>query len=212
MNEPADAAFELDVRFMQNGRRSVILFLPPEYHAPIGLVIAYWGAFEMLFDTCLDLIISSEASDGKVRNTAGWKRKGFRGKAKIFKEICHEWISTRNPQLNDDIISIIDKSLELSMYRNTIAHGAFSYTIPAYSSKGINVKAYNSTTQHDWPFNVDTLKELYHDISHICADLLRSFSSFAKIDGPICTIDDAEVVRIYRETIHTWNPDPQKRP
>ncbi|MCX7062123.1 MAG: hypothetical protein NTZ11_14730, partial [Gammaproteobacteria bacterium] len=67
MTHPATHSF--DVRFMQEGKQSVMLFLPEAYYALIGLVVVYWGNFEVVLDSCLQGLIRAEAADGGRRET-----------------------------------------------------------------------------------------------------------------------------------------------
>lgn len=211
MTDPIEAQFQFDIKFMRKGKRSVGLLLPLDYHAPIGLVIAYWGNFEIAFDTCLKWLITEEQADGSIRDVAGWQRRQFESRRKLFKEICNEWLSTWRPKEAVDLIQIVDKSADLSAKRNNIAHGTFQYTILPYSSTVTNILALNHSNGKPWPFDVMKLKKLYHDISHLTAELFECFSEFAQMQGQPILFEDKELLRVYRETIHPWNPNPKKR-
>jgi hypothetical protein len=206
------ASFSFDIKYMQEGRYSVLLFLPEAYHAPIGLIVAYWGNFEVVFDSCLEGLIAGEIADGKVRDTSGWKRQSFRRRRKLFKDICKEWLMTWRPDEADRLIAIIDAASQLQSRRNLIAHGTYGYSIPPHSSVAQECYAFNGSTNEKMPFDEEVLKRIYHEISHVTADLVHTFQSFGKISGPYSQLADAEILRVYRETVHQWNPDPGKRP
>jgi hypothetical protein len=209
-NVPASSSF--DVRFMKKGKHSVILFLPETYHAPIGLIIAYWGNFELTFDFCLEALITAEAADGKLRETSGWKRLIFKRRRKIFEEVCKDWLAAWNSEAALKLQSILALSSSLHAQRNIIAHGIYGYTIPSDSSIAQQCYAQNLSTGRKMFFDERVLKKIYHDISHITADLIMTFGSIGKVQGPFYAISDEEILRTYRETVHPWNPNPKKRP
>ncbi|AEJ01167.1 hypothetical protein Nit79A3_1332 [Nitrosomonas sp. Is79A3] len=206
------ASISFDVKYMQKGKHSVILILPEAYHAPIGLIVAYWGNFEVIFDSCLEGLIIGEIDDGKVRETKGWKHKGFKKRRELFKDICDEWLASWDPAAAAKLTSIIDSASHLHSRRNLIDHGTYGYTIPAQSSIAKGCYAYSNATEEKMPFDEHILKKIYHDISHTTANLVRTFSSFGKVEGQFHTLPDSEILRIYRETTHPWNPNPAKRP
>ncbi|KSV95392.1 hypothetical protein [Sinorhizobium sp. GL28] len=205
------ASFDFDVRYMRKGKHSVMLFLPPEYHAPIGLVIAFWGNFEVFFDKVLAGLIEGEASDGVTRDTLNWRRRNFERRRELFRDICKEWIASWQPEASQKLLHILDQSGDLSAKRNTVAHGTYAYSIAPYSSDAVDVRALNHSTGKEWPFTVDTLKKLYHDISHLTYDIYECFLSIGKIEGDFHAIADSEILRVYRETHHPWHPNPKKR-
>jgi hypothetical protein len=95
--DPPPAALSFDRRFMRKGKHSVVVFLLEAYHAPIELVIAYWGNFESFFDACLAGLIAGERGAGILRDTKEWKRLKFKRRRAMFKAICSEWLQTRRP-------------------------------------------------------------------------------------------------------------------
>lgn len=205
------ASLSFDVRYLQSGKHSIFLFLPEAYHALIGLVVAYWGSFEVLFDSCLEGLIAAEVADGKTRETSRWRRQNFKARRKLFKEICDEWLATWKPEEAKKLVSILDSASHLHSRRNLIAHGTYEYSIPAHSSFARNCFASNNSTNEKMEFDERILKKIYHDISHLTADLIITFESFGEVKGPFRMLPDAEILRIYRETVHPWNPNPKKR-
>lgn len=206
------ASLSFDVRFMQRGKHSIFLFLPEAYHAPIGLVVAYWGSFEVLFDSCLGSLIAAEVADGKTRETSRWRRKNFKDRRRLFKEICDEWLTTWKPEVAKKLVSILDSASHLHSRRNLIAHGTYEYSIPPHSSVASNCYAFNKSTNEKMRFDERILKKIYHDISHLTADLIDTFKSFGEVEGPFLMLPDSEILRINKETVHPWNPNPKKRP
>lgn len=206
------ASLSFDVRYMQKGKHSVVLFLPEAYHALIGLVVAYWGNFEVVFDACLEGLIAGEVADGKVRETTGWRRQKFKNRRKLFKDICDEWLVSWNPVAAAKLTLILDSASHLHSRRNLIAHGTYGYSIPAQSSVAQGCYAFSTATSEKMPFDEHVLKKIYHDISHTTADLVDTFQSIGKIEGPFYALPDSEILRIYRETVHPWNPNPARRP
>lgn len=205
------ASLSFDIRFMKKGKHSVILFLPEAYHAPIGLVIAYWGNFETVFNACLGGLIEAEQNDGGTRDTTAWKHRRFKSRRELFKELCSEWLAGKKPEVATLIAEMADRAGDLSWKRNMIAHGAYSYEIPPMSSGAVNCRAIDHEKGKEFPFDETVLKRLYHDISHLTADLVAAFSAIGKVEGPFHALPDTEILRVYRETSHPWNPNPKKR-
>lgn len=206
------ASQSFDVRFLQKGKHSVVLFLPQEFHALIGLIIAYWGNFEVVFDSCLNGLIEGEKLDGRERETSGWEKRSFKKRRKLFRNICDDWLSEWKPEEAKKIIPILESASHLRSRRDVIAHGTYGYIMPSYSSTATDFYAKNNSTGEKMPFDERILKKLYHDISHVTADLIFTFQSIGKVKGPFYAIPDADLLRIYRETEHPWNPNPRKRP
>ncbi len=206
------AALSFDIRYLVAGKRSVMLFLPEAHHAAIGLVVAYWGNFEVVFDACLSGLIAAEAADGQARDTTNWKYRSYKKRRLLFGRICKERLGTWKPDVSDQLAGVAEASGPLHAKRNLIAHGTYSYTIPPQSSVATNCYAVNQATGEKMQFDQDVLKALYHDISHLTADLVNTFGSIAKIEGPFYAVSDEEILRIYHDSVHPWNPDPRKRP
>lgn len=206
------AGSSFDIIFMVPGKHSVMLFLPEEYHGLIGLVVAYWGNFEVVFDSCLDGLIRGEQADGKTRKVSGWKRQSFKARRTLFTDICEEWLSTRKPEAAHALTLLLDQAAHLHSRRNLIAHGTYGYTIPPNSSVATECFALSASTNEKLSFDEHVLKQLYHDISHLTADLVNLILSIGKWEGDYMAIPDAEILRIYHDTTHPWNPDPKKRP
>lgn len=210
-NEPASASMSFDVRFMRKGKHSIFLHLPEDYHAPIGLVVAYWGSFETIFDAMLSALIEGEQADGVDRDAGNWRRKSFKHRRKLLKDVCTRWLSTWDSTAAEKIKTIADTAGDISRKRNLIAHGTYSYTVLARSSSAVSCRAINHKTGDELMFDLDVLKKLYHDISHLAADLLIAFQSLGEVHSSFVTIPDEEILRLYRETEHPWNPNPKKR-
>ncbi len=188
-----------------------MLFLPEAYYALIGLVVVYWGNFEVVFDSCLQALIEGEASDGGKQRTSKWRRQSFKVKSQLFRAIVTEWVSTWNTQTAAQLVDLLDASLKLQKRRNMIAHGTYGYSIPPMSSVAESCYAINNSTGEKLPFDEIVLKEIYHGISHLTADLVLAFKTIGKVEGQVDARKDDELLRIYRETVHPWNPDPRLR-
>ncbi len=193
---PPTASLSFDRRFLRNGKQSAFIFLPQEYHAPIGLVIAYWGNFEALFDACLGCMIEQERLKGGERDTANWQRSAFKKQRRIFKEICSDFISIRYPETAKEVFRIIDNCSNLHQKRNMIAHGTYNYTVLPHSSEITDFRAFDKKG-NSMIFNEYILKELYHDISHITADLIIAFQNHGELSGPCFLFQDSEMLKVF---------------
>jgi hypothetical protein len=210
-DNPPFAALDFDIRFMRKGKHSTLLFLPKEYHASIGLIVAYWGNFEVVFDSMLDGLLEGEKSGGVVRSTTDWRKQKFRCRNSIFKEVCSEWLSTWRPTEAQTLLQISDTAADLHWRRNMIAHGTYAFTMPPNSNVATRCRAISASTGKEMPFDEKVLKKLYHDISHLTADLVMTVRAFGEIQGPFHALPDTEILRFYRETDHPWHPNPAKR-
>ena len=168
---------------MRKGKHSTILFLPEAYHGPIGLVIAYWGNFETVFNACLAGLLEAEQNDGGSRDTTGWQGIRFRSRRQLFKALCAEWLQNRKPQVAAALAELADRAGDLSWKRNMIAHGVYTYTIPSGSNVAVNCKAIDHEKGKEFVFDEIILKRLYHDISHLTADLVMGKKSAIPLDG-----------------------------
>jgi hypothetical protein len=176
------------------------------------LVVAHWGNFEIVFDACVEALIDGEAADGKVRDVSGWREKKFRRRWELLKDVSMNWLATWNQAGAEKLLPVLERAAHLHSRRNLIAHGIYGYTIPPNSSVATDCYARSLKTGKKFFFDLDVLKKLYHDISHCTADLLIVFQSIGKVEGPFMVVSDAEILRAYRETIHPWNPNANKRP
>lgn len=174
--------------------------------------MAYWGNFEVIFDSCLNGLIQGERLDGRERKTSGWEQLSFKKRSKLFKEICNEWLYAWKSDEAKKLNAILDAASHLRARRDIIAHGTYGYTIPPHSSIATNCLAINNKTKEKMPFDEHTLKKIYHDISHLTADLIFTFQKIGKVNGPFHAIPDSEILQIYRDTVHPWNPNTKKRP
>lgn len=196
---PAIGSF--DRRFLKRGKHSTILCLPSAYHAPIGLVVAYWGTFENVFNCILRDIIEGEANDGGTRNTAGWFGSEFRRRRELFKAICREWLASWKPEEAKLLADLCDRAGDLRWKRDMIAHGVYGYTILPGSNIATDCHALNEKTGDKMPFDEYSLLKLYHDISHMTADLvLISVSCAETAKGQFLAVPDTEILRVFRET------------
>ncbi|WP_226636475.1 hypothetical protein [Brevundimonas poindexterae] len=211
-NGPPQAAFDFDARFMRKGKRSAIVLLPPDYLAPIGLIIAHWGQFERLFAVAIDAMLRAEAADGIARDwVRDSKRTSFKTRCRLLKDLCREWLAIKRPEQAKALMGIIDRASSLASKRNLIAHGSYAYAIEPHSSTVTNCRAVDHDTGKEMAFDETVLKKLYHDIAHETAELWFTLRSFCTIDGQLWTFEDAEILRIYRETDHPWNPNPNRQ-
>lgn len=205
--------FPFDITNLSEGRHSVFLYLPQSFHSHIGLVVALWGNFEVAMDQFLGLLIDAEALDGSARDTKHWKNSNFKKRRRILRDICNEWLAKKNPDVAARLLGILDSTGHLHWQRNMIVHGNYGYTILASSSQTSDCYAYNGERSEKLRFDEAVLKRLCSDISHLTADLVIAFGEIAKINSmPFAVISDSELLRIYRDTTHPWNPDPAKRP
>lgn len=207
-----DAGFAVDVRFMRKGKHSAIVYLPQDYQASIGLIIAHWGQFERLFNVAIDTLLRGEAAAEVARDNVGnWQRARFKTRRRLFKSLCRDWLAIKRPEQAKTLMSLADRAASLANKRNLIAHGSYAYSIPPYSGTATNCRAINHETGEEMPFDELVLKKLYHDIAHDTAELWLTLSSFCTIEGQLGTFEDTEMLRVYRETSHPWNPNPNRR-
>jgi hypothetical protein len=190
---------------------SAAVFLPAAFHAPIGLVIATWGQFEETFDAALCALISGESQDGGHRNTGEWQNTKFKRRQELFKSICAEWLASWRPNEATSLNDLLGRAADLHWRRNMIAHGRFVYSILPHSSTASNFRAISVRKNREMPIDEEKLKKLHHDIAHLTGELAVTFKRIGTFEGPVPVFADDDFLRIYRETIHPWNADPNKR-
>lgn len=209
--QQTQSSFSFKLPFLRKGKHLSLLHLPEIYLPDIGAVIAYWGHLEMILDQCLKGLIEAEAADKIERDTEGWQRQPFRRRKRLFKAICRDWVSTWNPAVAAELAKIADKASSLARKRNMIAHGNYGFTLLPHSSTAEKCRAVNHETGEEMFFDTHVLQKLWHDISHLAADFILAMAKIGEIEGPWHALPDTELLRVYRETNHPWNPNPSKR-
>jgi hypothetical protein len=207
-----EAAGTFDVRFLHKDKCSVFLHLPQPYHAEIGLIVAHWGCFESTFDVYLGAlrsVIERQDAAGKSRQESGSLARRRREMHQLSEVIFRD----KRPRVADQVTALLGRVAELSFKRNLIVHGHYGYTIPPKSSLATDCYAFNNKGEKFY-FDQDTLKRLHHDISHATAELIDIFAPVVREKGdfPFIVIPDSELLRVYQDSVHRWNPDPAKRP
>jgi hypothetical protein len=200
------AHFQIHPEYLKKGKHSAVLFLPEAFHAEIGLIIAHWGQFEMLFNVALGALIDAEAQSGTVRDTEGWKRSQFKRRRTMFKEVCTEWLSTWKHKEALALLKISDRAGDLAWKRNMIAHGLYQMTILPHSSTAIDCVAVNEETNERFSFDLHVLRKLWHDIAHLGGDLLITLKSFAQVSDGFHAFSDTDLLRMHEETIRRQPP------
>lgn len=199
-SQPVPATASFDRRYLKRGKYSAIVYLPPAYHAHVGLVIAQWGQFETVFNACLDGLVNGEQLDGVGRETNNWQGDEFRRRRELFKTICTEWLSTWRPDEAKVLCQLCDTAGDLRWKRDMIAHGTYSFTLPPRTALATNCHAINHRSGQVMPFDEHILTKLHHDIGHLTGDLLFTFKRFAEIDAPIVALPDTQLLQVFRET------------
>jgi hypothetical protein len=210
--ESHEATLSFDTRFLKKGKRSVVLLLPDTMHAGIGLVIAYWGHFEFIFDRCLEGLVEADAEINPGRETSAWKKNNFRSRRQLFRTLCLETLAPKFEDEAKKLILLDQRVGDLHWRRNMLAHGQYEYSLLPHSSKATNFRARNPRNNKVMPFTLDTIKKLHHQISHLSADLITIFSVFSKIEGDFHTFPDTELLEAYREWKTHHDPTTAHKP
>ena len=159
-------------------------------------MVAYWGNFESLFNACLEAIVASETASGSSRKVGRWRRGSFRLRCNLFHAICDEWLRDGRPAAADTLIDVIERARLLHQQRNMIAHGCYGYTILPRSSRAVDCVAINGDTGERLQFDERVLTQLYHDISHITAELWATAATFGNATGTMAIIEDSDLIAL----------------
>jgi hypothetical protein len=201
-----DGSFKIS--YLKEGDHIAILPIPNDLLRLIGLVVAHWGLFETLLDTLIDGFITAIKKD-----IPGWRRLGFTKRKELFKTLVDEWFESR-PAIAASYRQIIGDAASLFWQRNIVSHGQYRVTFPPAGSEPPVFWAEGVHNGKPVNLSIDepTLEQLWHGIAHLTGALKHTVTLHGSLGEWPWTWPDTELLRVYRETIHPWNPNPDKRP
>jgi hypothetical protein len=170
------------------GKHTFMMALDDEIMVMLGKIVVYWGAFEVRMDSLIETI-----SDRMRRpSPPGWRRMSFKKRKELFRDTMREYTKSMFPILTKVFDDICATSADLHWRRNLVAHGYYELipngVLDEDGSQGIKFVANGEVNGRKTSINVDlpTLDKLWHDISHLNADLLVAIT---QMGGKVSSID-----------------------
>ena len=122
-------------------------------------------------------------------------------------------LNSNEPKLWAEFEAVANRALELHWQRNVIVHGSYGAVIAPYSDHAtFYAEGFRRKEPVRIELNHDVLEQLWHDISHLGGALFDAFSQIGTIEGVWPTLLDTDILRVYRESHHPWNPNPDRIP
>jgi hypothetical protein len=214
MSNPSDenksqVTVSFNVQYLKKGSHIVFLPVPEAELRLIGLVAAHWGTFEVQLNS---LIASILASIGQVID--GWERLGFKKRKEMLADLIKEQLADL-PETERRYRKLLGDAADLYWRRNTVAHGQYRVTFPPAGSEPPSfwAESFYKNRPVRVDINVPTLEKLWHDIAHLTGELQQIVKSHGgTVSGWPQAWPDEQILRVYTETIHPWNPNPDMRP
>jgi hypothetical protein len=207
----SEVSSSFKIEYLYEGGTVVLLSIPDNLLVLIGQVAAQWGAFEVQLDKLMAAIFVSIGTSPE-----GWERQGFAKRKKLFVHTVRDHLGKTYPLAADNYRKIAGDSADLYWRRNVVVHGNYriNFTPPGSERpifwaegvhNGLNVKV---------DLNEPTLEKLWHGIAHLTGGLIATANLHGSVtaSGWPQTFSDTEMLRIYRETSHPWNPIRDKHP
>jgi hypothetical protein len=191
-------SFTFDSRHLKRGKHSAVLFLPKEYFAPLGLVVSYWGVFEQVFDKALSALLKMHVDSGAPNEAPNWQTLSFKSRAKLFRGLCKDTLSNEHEALGKSLATLVARAVRYSNQRETLVQGRFTQTYAVESDAAHKCQAHHQKTNEPLEFDVDDLKRLFHNISHLTIDFVNLFSELERIVGEFYTVPDAQILKANR--------------
>lgn len=190
--------------FLKEGLSITMLPIPDDLLRLIGLVVAYWGNFEVRFDKAIEAALKV-ASAGKQVND--WQRLGFKKRKELFKKLIHEY-DQGYPTAVAALEKVCRDAAELHWQRNTVAHGSFHFHFPPAGPESPTIEARGIHNNKAVVISIDeeTLGKLWHDIAHLIGALVDAFKLVGTVEGELPTLPDIELLRLFRATSRPTPP------
>ena len=201
------ASFKIE--HLRDGGHIVYLPIPDDVFRLIGAAVAHWGTFEVEMNK---LIAALLAAIPKV--VPGWERLGFTKRKKLLVDLIKAHLEGTIPEAAKRYRAMLGMAADLYWRRNLVAHGQYRVTFPP---AGPNAPTFWAEGVHNGKtvqisIDAPTLEKLWHDIAHLGGELRAIAALHGSVEGWPWTFPDKEILRVYRESIHPWNPNPDKRP
>lgn|GEM_PF-3551629 len=190
-----NVTFTFDSRYLKRGKQSAVLFLPKYCYAPLGLVVTYWGTFEQVFDKALASLLKLHLEAGGQNEVPNWQALSFKSRAKLFRALCRGTLATGNPDLAKTLATLAARAVRYSGQRDALVQGRFTQTHLLEPETMNKAQARQQKTNELLEFDVNDLKRLFHNISHLTIDFVNTFSALEKIAGEFYVVPDGQILK-----------------
>ena len=118
------------------------------------------------------------------------------------------------PEASARYRKLLGAAADLHWRRNLVAHGHYLVTFPPAGTDAPSFWAEGTHKGKPVRLSIDetTLDKLWHDIAHLVGELRATANTHGTAGGWPEVFSDTDLLRIHRESMHPWNPDPDKRP
>lgn len=183
---------EFKIEYLRPGKHLQLLPIPEAVLKRIGLVIAYWGHFELHFDVVLEAILI-----GLQREAVGWKNLSFTRRKELMKTVAQELLKGKNDPALSAMLAVCGDAAGLHPMRNVVAHGRYSIGVVAPGDLVATVFATGNRKGKAVTVKMDeaTLDKLWHDLSHLGGSLVEAARLFLDVGGNTMTFPDTDVLR-----------------
>jgi hypothetical protein len=192
--EVHEAILGLKPKYLRLGKHSTFLPIPDSLLTQVGHVIVQWGNFENSFNFVLDELIEKADHNNPVQ------RMAYKRRQKLLKVLAKEVLGDADKQTSDALIDLSGRSLAFHRKRNIIAHGSYRFTMLPYSNTATDFKAF--VENEEISISIESLRQLWHDISHLNGDLVQLIKRICTLDGFDYTLPDTDLLRIIEDQSH----------
>jgi len=160
----------------------------------IGEIVIYWGAFEVRMDALMSHVFDIT---GK-RPNPNWRKQPFGERKKLFRKLMREYTSRMFPSLTKKFDEIMDVADDLQIKRNIVSHGYYQTAASPSDAAGVSKPVIIATGEKQKQFitiNVETLGQLWHDISHLVGELIACVNEMGGVvDGNDIVLCDDDFI------------------
>lgn len=157
-------------KHLKRGHHTFFLPVDPEALKLVGMVVAYWGAFELRMDA---LIWEFAKALGKSL-AKDWERQTFKKRKETFREFSGGYTRLMFPAWEKRLGNLVTSAGDLHWRRNIVAHGLYEVepiqTDPA--SYRMVASGIVKGKIRRIPIDEQTMSKLWHDIAHLLGDLM----------------------------------------
>jgi hypothetical protein len=197
-----------NIKYLKDGSHIVYLPIPDDLLRLIGLVAAHWGTFEVELNKLIAALLSAIS-----RVEPGWERFGFKRRKTLFAELVKENLAITFPIAAANYKAIAGNAADLYWRRNLAVHGLYRVTFPGAGPNSPTFWAggVHNNKSVEIPIDTNTLEKLWHDIAHLGGELRTTANLHGTASGWPWTLPDKQILQVYLESHHPWNPNPHKR-
>ena len=190
---------QFDVRYLKKGEISLIIPVQPRHAELIGMIVFYWGAFEVRLDSCIRSI--HEVMRREL--PTNFERMQFKRRNELFREIIEDYLPNTGQdgwiELLPVFKSLSHRAAALQWKRNVVAHGFYTYHQPIDRDPQlppiVTATSIYKGRRVEIRLTDDILSKLKHDIAHLSGRLMFELLSRGLTFGqPEILVEDRDML------------------